>query len=124
MVENHLTIRNAQDNERSIIRDITVAAYAQYQAAMPPRFWTRYQQNLIAILDGEGNFERIVAEQNGALVGRPLSMNGTKNNAKPRSYFPEIGRGSLQKSQRWSRSWKEGAAQARQVDAHMDLDHA
>jgi ribosomal protein S18 acetylase RimI-like enzyme len=72
MVEKHLTLRNARDNERGIIRDITVAAYAQYQAAMPPRFWTRYQHNLIATLDGEGNFERIVAEQNGSIVGSVL----------------------------------------------------
>lgn len=71
-MEKHFTLRNAQDNERRIIRDITVAAYAEYQAVMPPRFWTRYQHNLIATLDGEGNFERIVAEQNGALVGSVL----------------------------------------------------
>lgn len=72
MVEKDLTLRNARDNERSLIRDLTVAAYAQYQAVMPPRFWTRYQQNLIATLDGEGNFERIVAEQHGSLVGSVL----------------------------------------------------
>lgn len=72
MMEKHFTLRNAQDNEWRIIRDITVAAYAQYQAVMPPRFWTRYQHDLIATLDGEGNFERIVAEQKGALVGSVL----------------------------------------------------
>jgi ribosomal protein S18 acetylase RimI-like enzyme len=72
MEEKRLTLRNARDNERSIIRDITVAAYAQYQAEMPPRFWTLYQHNLIATLDGEGNFERIVAEQNGSIVGSVL----------------------------------------------------
>ena len=72
MVEKHLTIRNARDNERRSIRDITVAAYAQYQAVMTPGFWTRYQHNLIATLEGEGNFERIVAEQNGSLVGSVL----------------------------------------------------
>lgn len=72
MVENHFTLRNAQDKERSIIRDLTVAAYAEYQAMMPPRFWTLYQQNLITTLDGEGNYERIVAEQNGSIVGSVL----------------------------------------------------
>jgi ribosomal protein S18 acetylase RimI-like enzyme len=72
MVEKDLTIRNAQDNERGFMREITVAAYAQYQTMMPPGFWTRYQHNLIATLDGEGNFGRIVAKQNGSLVGSVL----------------------------------------------------
>lgn len=71
-MEKHLSIRNAQDNERRIIRDLTIAAYEQYQAVMPPGFWTRYQHNLIATLDGEGNFERIVAEQNGSIIGSVL----------------------------------------------------
>ena len=57
MREKQFTLRNSQDNERSIIRDITVAAYAQYQAVMPPRFWTLYQQHIIATLDGEGTYE-------------------------------------------------------------------
>jgi ribosomal protein S18 acetylase RimI-like enzyme len=71
-VEKHFSLRNAQDNERGIIRDLTAAAYAQYQDVMPPAFWTFYQHNLIATLDGEGNFERIVAEQNGLIVGSVL----------------------------------------------------
>jgi GNAT superfamily N-acetyltransferase len=72
MMEKHLTLRNAQDNERRIIRDITIDAYAEYQAVMPPGFWTHYQHNLIATLDGEGNYERIVAEQNGSIIGSVL----------------------------------------------------
>lgn len=71
-VENHLSLRNARNSERGIIRDLTVAAYAQYQTVMPPRFWTYYQRNLIATLDGEGNGERLVAEQNGSIVGSVL----------------------------------------------------
>src|ERR1700753_244411 len=57
IVETHLSIRNALDNERRIIRDLTIAAYAQYQAVLPPDFWTYYQHNLIATVDGEGNGE-------------------------------------------------------------------
>ena len=72
MVEKHLSLRNAQDNEWRIIRDLTIAAYAQYQAVMPPGFWTRYQHTLIATLGEEGNFERIVAEQNGSIGGLVL----------------------------------------------------
>ncbi len=72
LVEKHFTLRNAQDKERSIIRDLTVATYAEYQAVMPPRFWTIYRHNLIATLDGEGNYERIVAEQNGSIIGSVL----------------------------------------------------
>lgn len=38
MVEKHLFIRNAQDNAWRIIRDLTMAAYVQYQAVVPPGF--------------------------------------------------------------------------------------
>jgi GNAT superfamily N-acetyltransferase len=60
------------DNEWTIIRDLTIAAYAQYQAVMPPDFWTRYQHTLITTLDEGRNFERIIAEQDGSIVGSVL----------------------------------------------------
>jgi ribosomal protein S18 acetylase RimI-like enzyme len=92
-VEKHLSIRNAQDNERSIIRDLTIAAYAQYQAVMPPGFWTFYQHNLIATLDGEGNGERLVAEQNGSIVGSVMLFPPATNpyaNALVSTSYPEV----------------------------------
>ncbi|GCE29627.1 hypothetical protein KDA_51110 [Dictyobacter alpinus] len=72
MMEKYFSLRNARDDERGIIQDLTLAVYAQYQAVMPPAFWTVYRHNLIATLNGEGNFERIVAEQNGSIIGSVL----------------------------------------------------
>ena len=71
-METHLILRNALESERKIIRDVTIEAYAEYQAVMPLDFWTRYRHNLIATLDGEGNFDQIVAEQNGSIIGSVL----------------------------------------------------
>ncbi|GHO51335.1 GNAT family N-acetyltransferase [Ktedonospora formicarum] len=68
-MEKHLILRNAHENERKIIRDITIEAYAEYQAVMPLDFWTRYRHNLIVTLDGEGTFDQIVVEQNGSIIG-------------------------------------------------------
>ncbi|HEY0754749.1 MAG TPA: GNAT family N-acetyltransferase [Ktedonobacteraceae bacterium] len=71
-MKKHLSIRDAEEKERSIIRDVTVAAYTEYQTLMPPRFWAQYQRNLLATLAGEGPQERIVAEQDGSIVGSVL----------------------------------------------------
>jgi ribosomal protein S18 acetylase RimI-like enzyme len=92
-VEKHLSIRNARNNERSIIRDLTIAAYAQYQAVMPPGFWTFYQHNLITTVDGEGNGERLVAEQNGSIVGSVMLFPPATNpyaNALINTSYPEV----------------------------------
>src|SRR5690348_9306625 len=93
MVEKHFSIRNARDNERRIIRDLTLAAYAQYQAVMPPDFWTFYQRNIIATLDEEGNGERLVAEQNGSIVGSVMLFPPAANpyaNAAISTSYPEV----------------------------------
>ena len=93
IVEKHLSLRNARDHERSIIRDLTLAAYAQYQAVMPPDFWAYYRHNLIATLDGEGNGERLVAEQNGSIVGSVLLFPPAANpyaNALISTSYPEV----------------------------------
>ena len=67
-----LSIRDARDDERDAIRDLTLAAYAEYAALMPRPFWEAYQRNLLATLDAEGSVERIVAERAGRVVGSVL----------------------------------------------------
>lgn len=92
-MDKQVSIRNAQDNERSIILDLTLVAYAQYQAVMPPDFWTFYRQNLIATVDGEGSGERLVAELNGSIVGSVLLFPAATNpyaNALVSTSYPEI----------------------------------
>ncbi len=93
MIENHFSLRDAGDNEQSIIRDITIAAYAEYQAVMPPRFWAYYRQHLIEVLEGEGDCERIVAEQNGSIIGSVLlypAETQAYTSAISRASYPEV----------------------------------
>ncbi len=64
-----LRLRDAQPHERDALTTVTLAAYEQYSATMPPAFWPGYRQNLLAALEGESPAERIVAELDGAIVG-------------------------------------------------------
>jgi len=56
-------IRDARDGEHEVIRDVTLAAYEEYAAILPPPFWEGYRRHLLATLDQEGPAERIVAER-------------------------------------------------------------
>ena len=67
-----LHIRDARDDEREVIRDVTLAAYEEYAAVMPEPFWEEYRRQLLVTLDEEGPVERIVAEREGMVVGSVL----------------------------------------------------
>jgi hypothetical protein len=64
-----LLIRDASDSDRQAMLDVTLAAYAEYAAVMPPFAWDGYRQSIIATLNEDEQAERIVAEQDGAVVG-------------------------------------------------------
>ncbi len=49
-----LHIRDARDDEREMIRDVTLAAYEEYAAVMPQPFWEEYRRQLLVTLDEEG----------------------------------------------------------------------
>jgi ribosomal protein S18 acetylase RimI-like enzyme len=65
-------IRDARDDEREAIRDVTLAAYEEYAAVMPKPFWEGYRQQLLVTLDKEEPVERIVAERKGMVIGSVL----------------------------------------------------
>jgi len=65
-------IRDARDDEREAIRDVTLAAYEEYAAVMPKPFWDGYKRQLLVTLDEEGPVERIVAERDGTIIGSVL----------------------------------------------------
>jgi len=70
---NHQTtlhIRDARPDERDAIRDITMAAYAQYASIMP--HWEMYREHVLETLAQDGPEARIVAERDGAIVGSVL----------------------------------------------------
>ena len=72
MEKNPIHIRDASTHERDIMRQITLAAYEEYEAVLPPSFWTQYRQHLLETLDEGGSVERIVAEQDGVIGGSVL----------------------------------------------------
>ncbi len=65
-------IRDARDDEREAMRDVTLAAYEEYAAILPPPFWEGYRWQLLATLDEQGPVERMVAERNGTIIGSVL----------------------------------------------------
>ena len=69
MTYKQLHIRDARIDERTAIRDLTLAAYAEYATIMAPTAWGGLRQAVLAGLDAEGTVERIVAEQDGTLLG-------------------------------------------------------
>ena len=66
---NRLVLRDARDDERAAMRELTLAAYAEYAAVMEPPAWAGLRGALEAALGRESPAERIVAEHGGALVG-------------------------------------------------------
>ena len=65
-------IRNAREDEREAMQNVTVAAYEEYAAFMPKPFWKEYRQHILMTLDKEKSAERIVAEHEGTVIGSVL----------------------------------------------------
>ena len=72
-----LNIRDARADERAAIQALTLAAYAEYVMVMAPTAWAGLRQALLAGLEAEGAVERIVAEQDGALMGSVMLYSPT-----------------------------------------------
>jgi GNAT superfamily N-acetyltransferase len=66
---NHIRIRDARDDERAAIRELTLAGYAEYATIMTPSAWAGLEQSLLMALAGDVTAERIVAEHDNTLVG-------------------------------------------------------
>jgi GNAT superfamily N-acetyltransferase len=79
MTLKRLRIRDARADERAAIRELTLGAYAEFAPIMTPTAWAALRQALLAGLEAEGAVERIVAEQDGALVGSVLLYSPTTN---------------------------------------------
>ena len=93
MTLKRLHIRDARADERAAIRELTLAAYAEFATIMAPTAWAALRQALLAGLEAEGAVERIVAEQDGVLVGSVLLYSPTANaygNAVARAGWPEL----------------------------------
>jgi GNAT superfamily N-acetyltransferase len=65
----HMLIRDARDDDRAAIRELTLAAYAEYATIMTSTAWAMLAGAVRQALDGEATAERVVAEQDGNLIG-------------------------------------------------------
>jgi ribosomal protein S18 acetylase RimI-like enzyme len=61
-------VREARAQDRDAIREVTLAAYAEY-AAVLPQAWEDYRANIVTTLARPRPARQLVAEQAGALVG-------------------------------------------------------
>jgi GNAT superfamily N-acetyltransferase len=64
-------IRDARPEDHDAIREVTLAAYAEY-AALMPHLWEGYRQNILATLGRPAPAAQLVAERDGAIVGAVL----------------------------------------------------
>lgn len=65
-------VREAVARDRAAIHEITLAAYEQYGALMPPPLWQAYRRNIVATLADPAPATQLVAEEAGAIVGAVL----------------------------------------------------
>jgi predicted N-acetyltransferase YhbS len=65
-------MRTARPADRPAIEALTLAAYEQYAAILPPLLWQQYRQNIAETLADAPPDVTIVAEADGALVGSVL----------------------------------------------------
>jgi GNAT superfamily N-acetyltransferase len=116
-------IREARPADHDAIRDVTLAAYAEYAPRMP-RHWDGYRRNILATLGDPSPATQIVAEQAGAVVGAVLLyptgiVRPGGGPARPPRSWPEVrllavapsvrgrgvGEGLMQECVRRARGW-------------------
>ncbi len=70
--KNKLKIRDARSEDRDAARMITLFAFQQYAAVMPPSRWDGYRENILATLTDVAPAQQIVAEKEGVILGSVL----------------------------------------------------
>ena len=65
-------VRRAEASEAGVLRDITLAAYAEYAGLMKPAYWESYRQHIEDTHDDLGAGEQWVALVAGTPVGTAL----------------------------------------------------
>ncbi len=89
-----VTLRDARPDERPVIRQVTLAAYAELAAVMEPAAWAGLDGAVRAALDTEGpGVERIVAERVGEVIGSVMLYHPATDaygGAAKRASWPEL----------------------------------
>lgn len=68
-MSDRVVVRDARDDERDAVRDLTLRAYDEYAQVMAPAAWAGLEGAVRAALASDARAHRIVAERDGALVG-------------------------------------------------------
>jgi GNAT superfamily N-acetyltransferase len=72
MTDRSFVVRDARPEDRDAIRDLTMAAYAEYADIMDPEAWSGLSGAVSAALASNDPMERIVADDDGTLIGSVL----------------------------------------------------
>jgi GNAT superfamily N-acetyltransferase len=84
MKSSNLLIRDARSEELEAMRDVTLAAYAEYESFLPPFAWKEYRDDMVETVGGGGPpAERIVAERDGTIVGSVILYPGNTTFVAP-----------------------------------------
>jgi ribosomal protein S18 acetylase RimI-like enzyme len=62
-------IRNAEDNEREVMADITRLSYREFAGVREPEYWKQYEEDTRKTILSDPLLARIVAEYDGRIVG-------------------------------------------------------
>jgi GNAT superfamily N-acetyltransferase len=72
MTARDYVVRDALPSDRDAIRDLTLGAYAEYANVMAPDSWEGLAAAVRVALDSTDPMERIVADDDGTLIGSVL----------------------------------------------------
>ncbi len=90
-----LRVRKAEDGDREAVLQVTLAAYQEYAAVMPPLHWRLYRENIIATLADTGEAQQLVATLDRQVVGTVLlywqgMAPGEAGSGRPALRWPEV----------------------------------
>jgi GNAT superfamily N-acetyltransferase len=71
-MKNNLKIRESRQEDREAVQKVTLSAFQQYAAIMPPPRWEGYRENILATLGDMGPAQQLVAEEEGIILGSVL----------------------------------------------------
>lgn len=93
MMARDVVIRDMDVHELDAVRQLTLAAYEEFNALMPPPVWASYRESIVNTLDTYGPTEYIVALFDDRLVGSvllyPASVDAHGRPAS-RAGYPEV----------------------------------
>lgn len=76
-------IRDAEENEREAMLNVTLAAYREFEVNADKKFWKQYEHNIAQAINQGPDIERIVYLIDKKIVGSVLLCKQSFNSAEP-----------------------------------------